>query len=111
LLIGVLTFLLVFISLPVLNSLKPIKRKLKKNEDFFVIGSFVVLQVVTILTGYIESALTRGTNADALYYYKGVSNSLIYIITGNITNLIAASLYAAAQWKLEKEEDARKLSL
>jgi hypothetical protein len=111
LLIGFFSFLLVYITLPVLNSLKPIKQKLKRYEGFFIIGSFIALQAVTMLTGYIESSLIRGVNADTLYYYKGVSNSLIYIVTGNITSLLAASLYAAAQWKLEKEKNAMELSL
>lgn len=110
-LIGLFSFLLVYITLPVLNSLKSTKRKLKRNEGFFIIGSFIILQAVTILTGYIESSLTMGVSANILYYYKGVSNSLIYIITGNTTSLLAASLYAATQWKLEKEKNAMELSL
>ncbi len=42
-----------------------------------------------------------------LYYYKGVTNSLIYILTGNITAIITAFLYAKEQIRLKKEAETK----
>lgn len=93
-LICFLCFGLVFISLPILTSIKKGPRLNKSNKFFYVTGTLVILQMLTLFLGYMESALTRHVSADALYYYKGVGNSLIYVIMGNVTAIVGSYLYA-----------------
>jgi hypothetical protein len=109
--ISVWCFLLVYISLPFVNLLKPQKLQSHQYEAFFMLGIFILLQLVTLLFGYLESSFTRGVTADWFYYYKGVTNSWIYIISGNCTALIAASLYARYQYNKATTEENSKLSL
>lgn len=92
LLLGILVFCLVYINFPVLNKIKARFFKRANNFVFFLIGSLLVLQAVTMLTGYAESFSARGVEADILYFYKCVGNSCIYILTGNITVVIACWL-------------------
>lgn len=111
LLIVVLCFLLVFICLPFLNSLKPNIKAEGRNESFFLFGTIIILQLVTMITGYAESSFSRGVRSDLFYYYKGVGNSFIYILTGNLTSMMTASLYAKEQTKRKKMETETKLKL
>lgn len=111
LLVGILCFLLVFISLPLLRFLKNLIKANLKDEAFYLIGSITILQIATLLIGYTESAMTRGANADFFYYYKGASNSHIYIFTGNLTSAIVASLYSKVLNKKKQEEKETKLEL
>lgn len=99
-LIGFLCFCLVNINLYIIRS---IKRQMSSNSSespFYILSTLIILQVVTLLTGYMESTLTTNT-ADAFYYYKGVGNSLIYVITGNFTAILIASFYAKEQIRLK----------
>jgi hypothetical protein len=93
---GFLCFCLVFINLPTIRFIKHQVSQAAKEKPFYVIITIIILQFVTLGTGYVESGLTT-KNADVLYYYKGVSNSLIYVITGNFTALIIALMYAKEQ--------------
>ncbi len=104
-------FLLVYISLPFINSFRPAKLRSHHYEAFYLLSTFIFLQIVTIVLGYLESAFVWSATADLLYYYRGVSNSRIYIITGNITAVIAASLYARHQYHKTKTEENSKLDL
>lgn len=94
-----------------MNLLRPKNLQSRQYEGFFILCIFILLQLVTLLFGYLESSLSRGVPADWFYYYKGVTNSWIYIITGNCTALIAASLYARYQYNKTKAEKNSKLSL
>lgn len=94
LLVAFLSFCLVFINLSVLKWIKP-KILIRSNDIiYYMTSTVIILQVVTLITGYLESMITRGVEADFLYYYKCVTNSCIYILTGNITAIIASRLYA-----------------
>lgn len=100
LLILFLSFGLVYINLSTLKWLKEIL-KLKLNAIFYyVFLSIIILQIVTLATGFLESLAARGVKADILYYYKCVSNSCLYIITGNLTVIIVAYLFAKEENKL-----------
>lgn len=107
LMIAVLCFLLVYINLPVLKFFKNIILKEVREEGYYIIGTFIILQIVTLITGYAESSLNRHEEASMFFYYKGITNSHIYILTGNITAVIAASLYAKEQSKLKKEANTK----
>ena len=104
--IAVLCWLLVYIALPVLKSGLDRLHKKPRSEAFFVIGAFGILQVVTVILGYTESSLTG--SADPFYYYKGVGNTTVYCIAGNLTTLVIASIYnrKIAEAAKEKEEQA-----
>ena len=110
-LIATLCFLLVYINLPFLRLLKKIIFKQAREEGYYIIFTFIILQCVTLFTGYTESSLSRHIEADMFYYYKGVTNSLIYILAGNLTSIITASLYAKEQVRLKKEIESHKLLL
>ena len=101
LLTGFLSFCLVYITLPFIRFIYRIL-KLKSTEiPFFIIGAFLVLQVVTLLTGYLESKYSI-PQGDPFYYYKGIGNSLIYVLTGNLTAILSALLYAREQMRIKK---------
>lgn len=109
--VGILCFLLAFACLPLLNLLKPTRPRFGRYELFFLFSTLLLLQIVTLVLGYFESSFNKTGFADWFYYYKGVTNSWIYIVTGNITTVIAASMYATYQYKKKKTDDASKLSL
>lgn len=96
---GIFCFLFAFITLPVLGFIKGNEGSRRQDEAFFLLGSLVILQLTTIIMGYTESSFTRGIRSDFFYYYRGAGNSWIYIITGNITVGIAASLYARYRYE------------
>ena len=91
-LIGFLVFCLVFITLPLLKWIRSLIFKKSNALVFYLISTLAVLQFVTMTTGYFESLTTRGVEADFLYYYKCVTNSCIYILTGNLTVVLACVL-------------------
>lgn len=93
LLLGFLVFCLVFINFPILKWIKTKIFNRRNDFGFYLISTLLILQVVTLLTGYMESLTTRGVEADFLYYYKCVTNSCIYILTGNLTAIFACKLY------------------
>jgi len=94
LLLSILVFGLVYINYPILFWIKK-KTKLMVNDlSFYLVITLFILQIVTMVTGYLESFSRRGIDADFLYYYKCVTNSCIYIFTGNLTTIIATILYA-----------------
>ena len=93
LLLGFLVFCLVFINFPLLTWIKTQFFKNSNNFIFYLIASIFILQLENLITGYLESLASRGAEADFLYYYKGNSNSWIYILTGNLTALMACKLY------------------
>lgn len=92
-LLGILIFLMVYINFPVLKWIKTRVFKNSNNFIYYSVATLLILQIVTLLTGYMESSATRGVEADFLYYYKCVTNSCIYIFTGNITAILACRLY------------------
>ena len=93
LLLGFLVFCLVFINFPLANWIKTQFFKNANDFIFYLIATIFILQLENLITGYLESLATRGAEADFLYYYKGLSNSWIYILTGNLTAFIACNLY------------------
>lgn len=99
-LILLLSFGLVYINLSVLKWLKTTMKINANSIIYYIVSTIFVLQIVTMLTGYFESFVTRGVQATAFYYYKCLSNSCIYILTGNLTAVIVAYLYG-------KEENKR----
>ena len=105
LLIACLCFSLVFVNLPFLRYIKEGVAPNARDDGFYIILTLLVLQGITLLTGYLESSFTKPDGGDLLYYYKGVTNSHIYIITGNLTTIIVASSYAKEQVRLKKEVD------
>lgn len=103
LLIACLSFCLVFINLTFLRFVKNVFKIKLDYIKYYVLGTFIVLQIATILIGYAESGLASH-HASWFYYYKGVGNSLLYIVTGNLTAFIVASLFAKQELKLKEEE-------
>jgi hypothetical protein len=106
-LILILTCCLNFICLPFLEFIRKIFRIGIREDLYFVTGTLIILQIVTLLVGYLESGITRHIIATPFYYYQGVGNSLVYVITGNMTAIMAASLYGK-QKRLLAEAEARK---
>lgn len=102
-LIGILCIGLVFVALPVLNRIRRYFTSLKEGFAFYIIGIFIILQLITLVAGYLESKFTLHNQADWLYYYKGAGNSLVYIFTGNCTAILAAMLYAQEDQKRKIE--------
>lgn len=95
-----LSFGLVYINLSVLKWLKGMI-KLKANSSiYYITSTILILQIVTMTTGYLESLTTRGIQADIFYYYKCVSNSCLYILTGNFTAIVVAYLYGKEENKI-----------
>lgn len=94
LLLGFLVFSLVYISYPILHWLKKRLRFRVNKFSFYLTTTLIILQLVTMTMGYLESYSRRGIDADFLYYYKCVTNSCIYIFTGNLTAIVATILYA-----------------
>lgn len=109
--ICIFCFLLAYITLPLLNIFKPSKPKSGRFELYFLFTTLPILQAVTLFFGYLESSLGTSTGGDLFFYYRGVTNSWIYIISGNITASIAASLYANYQLKKKKETKETNLQL
>jgi hypothetical protein len=105
-LIGLLCFLLVFMNLSLLRFIYQLLKPGIREEAFYVIGTCLILQAATIIIGYAESALTS-FESDAFYYYKGVGNSYIYLITGNLTALIIASIYGRNLEKIKHDSPTR----
>ncbi len=96
-LIGVLCFGLVFMNLSILTYLKKLLKVKTSSKVFYIVGTLLILQVLTLILGYIESDIYSKQNADPFYYYKGVGNSLVYVLTGNMTAIIIATLFATEQ--------------
>jgi hypothetical protein len=96
-LIAALCFGLVYINFAFLKFIKRGLIPTCSNTAYYIIGSIVALQVLTLLLGYTESSYGSKTEATVFYYYKGVGNSLIYVLTGNLTAIIVAKLYADEQ--------------
>jgi hypothetical protein len=103
LLIACLSFCLVFINLTFLRFVKKAFKIKLDYTKYYLLSTFIVLQIVTILIGYAESSLTLH-HASWFYYYKGVGNSLLYIVTGNLTAFIVAALFAKEEVKLKEQE-------
>ncbi len=101
LLILLLSLGLVYINLPVLHWLKKISKLNLNPVVYYITMTLIVLQVVTMVTGFYESLITRGVEADAFYYYKCVTNSCLYILTGNLTAVTIAYLYGKEEQKNE----------
>ena len=102
-LVMILCFCLVFINLPLVKFLSSLFRK-TNNIIFYLITTFFVLQIVSIMVGYFESGLTTKT-ADPFYYYKGVGNSLIYILVGNLTAVVTCIFYVKDQIVRTREKE------
>lgn len=94
-----LSFGLVYVNLPVLKWLKPAIYINSNSIIYFITTTILILQIVTMTIGYLESLITRGIEADAFYYYKCVSNSCLYILTGNMTAIIVAYIYGKGENK------------
>ncbi len=86
------SFALVFINFPVLSIIRKKYFSNNSKRAFFIIGTLIVLQLVIISFGYIESSFFT-KNGKFFYYYMGVGNSLIYAFAGNIVAFIIAFLY------------------
>jgi hypothetical protein len=93
LLLGFLVFCLVYVNFPVLKWIKDKAFKSANDFIFHLTATLLILQVVTLITGYMESLTTRGVEPDFFYYYKCVTNSCIYILTGNLTVLLGCRLF------------------
>ena len=104
-LIGALTTGLVYICLPLLNLLKTLLNIKTPEKIYYTTGTIIILQLLTLVLGYLESDVTAHSFADPFYYYKGIGNSHIYLLTGNITAIITARIYAGAQIMKKKKAE------
>ena len=75
---------------------------MNSNKTLLIIETILVLQIVTMIIAYFETSFSK-TGGDFLYYYKGIGNSLVYILTGNLTSVIFASIYSDKLLKMERE--------
>ena len=72
----------------------------------------ISINLAILITGYIESSLMLSQRATLLYYYKGVGNSNIYLISAHITTIVVVFFYlkfsalTQAQKELEYELSA-----
>lgn len=94
-LIGYLCFCLVFVNLPFLTFIKKAWKIKWEENGYYLLGTFIILQVATLSIGYFAFS-------DWLYGYKGAGNGHIYVFTVNTTALIIAFLYAKKQKALAK---------
>lgn len=94
LLLVVMSYSLVYIVLPVLAHLKNDLQFTHSDKAFYSIYTLLCLHFFILVGGYLESGMYIPEGADFLYYYKGAGNSLIYVLTGTVTSLIIATLYA-----------------
>ncbi|MDJ1481105.1 hypothetical protein QNI16_11470 [Cytophagaceae bacterium YF14B1] len=94
LLLAVMSYSLVYIVLPVLSHLKNDLQFTHSDKAFYSIYTLLCLHFFILVGGYLESGMYIREGADFLYYYKGAGNSLIYVLTGTVTSLIIAALYA-----------------
>jgi hypothetical protein len=94
---------LVYMCLPVLYRMNEKIRFMKSTTVFVLIGSILILQVVTMLTGYLDSAIFSTNGASLFYYYGCVTNSCIYIAVGNGVTVLAALRYATLVKKLKTD--------
>lgn len=83
---------LVFVSIPV-STRTILRLNLSNNYISIALINLLHLQLVIIFLGFFESYFTRGVTADLFYYYKCVTNSCIYVLTGNVTTIITTYLY------------------
>jgi len=96
-LIGSLCFGLVFINMPFVKFFLWLTKLKISLHAYYIISTLLILQILTLALGYLESYFTRGMQPTPFYYYGGVGNSLIYILTGNLTAIIVSYLYAQRQ--------------
>ena len=102
-LIGILCFGLVFITMPFVKTIRRWTKLKIAFQSYYIISTMLILQVLTLVVGYLESYTTPGVETTIFYYYYGVGNSLIYIFTGNITAILISYIYARNQERLERE--------
>jgi len=100
-LIGTLCFCLVFINFPILKAVLNVLKREVNEKWYYLFTTFIVLQIVTLLLGYLESSYSS-YGGTPFFYYKGVGNSRIYILTGNITAITIAAIYAKEQIRLKE---------
>ena len=91
--LGFLVVCMLFINFPLLKWIKAKLFRKAKDRIYYLIGSLVVLQIATMLGGALESLSWRASTPDFFYYYRGITNSTIFLITGNATALIGSLLY------------------
>ncbi|BDD07227.1 hypothetical protein [Aureibacter tunicatorum] len=96
-----LCFGLVYVNLPVLNWIYK-KFELEVNPIiFYPFTTVFILQFLTLAIGYLESSFMLSTGGDWMYLYKGISNSLVFILTGNITAIVTSAIYGYNNKKLK----------
>ncbi len=100
-LIVTLSFLFVYIQIPWLKwfwSLFIIK---KNPKWYYLIGNLLFLQLLTMIYGYFESS------GDFFFLYKCVSNSCIYILSGNLSVVLISILYAKEEYRKMRIEQPK----
>ena len=105
-LIGMLCFGLVYIALPFLTFIRRITHFKGQLTPYYIFATTFILQILTLALGYLESSMTRGVEATLVYYYASIGNSFIYILTGNVTAILAAIYYSKDQLD---QENARQV--
>jgi hypothetical protein len=108
---GILCFLFVFVTLPVLDFIQRGNCSRRQEESFYTIGSLIFLQAATLVMGYTESSFAHGIPSGFFYYYGGPDYSWVFIITGNLTVCIVASLYAISRWKRNRLRETSRFAL
>lgn len=102
-----LCFRLVYINLSVLKWVKKILKNSFSPTFYFPIVTLLLVQLVTMVTGYFETLTTRGVEPDILYYYRCVSSSCLYILSGNLTALLTSYLYGKEENKKTTAKKAK----
>ena len=90
---------LIYINFPVLTWTIKILKLRSNLSLYYILMTLMILNVATILTGYLESFITAGVEADPFYYYECVSNSCVYLLTGNVSTLVVALLFVMEENK------------
>jgi len=93
LLLAMLSLALVYFTFPILQVIARIFKIKSRLPLYYLAMSLVVLQLVTLVLGYIESSITRGVTPDFWYYYSCVSNSCFYLLAGNSATIVTSYLY------------------
>lgn len=104
-LIASLSFLFIYVQIPWLRWFWNLFTIKKNPKWYYVIFNLLILQFITIIFGLMESYEPGSKELDFFYLYKGVSNSCIYILSGNISLVIISILFAKEEYrKMQKKK-------
>jgi hypothetical protein len=99
-----LSMSLVYMCLPLLYRLNEKTPLLRTTPVFVLMGSMLILQIFTLVTGYLASAIFSSNGPSLFYYYGCVTNSCICIAVGNFVTVIASIRFATQARKIKINE-------